>query len=93
LQHSRGYLRNPAATKNALTPDGWYKTGDIVTVSPEGIFRVVDRKKELIKYKGLQVAPAELEALLLSHDDIADVAVVGLWSESQQTELPRCVSP
>jgi acyl-coenzyme A synthetase/AMP-(fatty) acid ligase len=61
-------------------------------VSPEGIFRVVDRKKELIKYKGLQVAPAELEALLLSHEDIADVAVVGLWSESQQTELPRCVS-
>jgi len=85
----KGYLRNPKATANALTPDGWYKTGDIVTVSPERVFRVVDRKKELIKYKGLQVAPAELEALLLAHQDVEDVAVVGLWSDAQQTELPR----
>jgi len=61
----KGYLNNPKATKNSITPDGWFKTGDIAIVDDEGFFSIVDRKKELIKYKGFQVPPADLEAVLL----------------------------
>ncbi|KAF8300471.1 AMP binding protein [Clavulina sp. PMI_390] len=85
----KGYLNNPEATKNALTPDGWFKTGDIAMVDEDGFWQVVDRKKELIKYKGFQVAPAELEALLIQNPDIADAGVVGVWDPNEQTELPR----
>jgi acyl-CoA synthetase (AMP-forming)/AMP-acid ligase II len=74
----RGYLNNSAATADTVDEDGFLHTGDIVTVDPAGVFRVVDRLKELIKYKGHQVAPAELEALLLSHDAVADAAVIGV---------------
>jgi 4-coumarate--CoA ligase len=81
-----GYLSNPAATKEAFTPDGWFRTGDIIAFR-NGQFYIVDRKKELIKYKGLQVAPAELEALLLSNPKIKDAAVIGVQSEG--TEVPR----
>ena len=72
-----GYWRNEAATRDAISPDGWLKTGDVMVVR-DGWFCVVDRKKELIKVNGLQVAPAELEAVLLEHDDIADAGVVGV---------------
>jgi acyl-CoA synthetase (AMP-forming)/AMP-acid ligase II len=71
-----GYLGNPEATAAAIDADGWLHTGDIVTVDADGWYRVIDRVKELIKYKGMSVAPAELEALLLSHPAVADVAVV-----------------
>jgi benzoate-CoA ligase family protein len=71
-----GYLNNPKATAETIDPDGWLRTGDLVTVDPDGWFRVVDRLKELIKYKGNQVAPAELESVLLSHRAVADVAVI-----------------
>ena len=72
------YWRNPKATAETLTDDGWLKTGDICYVDERGHFFIVDRKKELIKVKGNQVAPAELEALLLEHPAIADVAVIGI---------------
>ncbi|KAF8216681.1 AMP binding protein [Mycena galopus ATCC 62051] len=84
-----GYLNNRHATKNSITPDGWFKTGDIVIRDEESFFYVVDRKKELIKYKGFQVPPAELESVLLAHPDIVDVAVIGVESFAQATELPR----
>ncbi|WP_433292639.1 AMP-binding protein [Pseudonocardia sp. CA-142604] len=74
----RGYRNNPEATAATVDADGYLHTGDVVTVSEDGVFHVVDRVKELIKYKGYQVAPAELEALLLRHEGIADAAVVGL---------------
>lgn len=74
----KGYWNRPDATRETLTPDGWLKTGDIAYVDRNGKFFIVDRKKELIKVKGNQVAPAELEALLLDHDAIADVAVIGV---------------
>lgn len=81
----RGYHNNPAASKESF--DGsWFRTGDVAIFKNELIY-IVDRKKELIKYKALQVAPAELEALLLSHPDILDVAVIGV--EGEGTELPR----
>lgn len=72
------YWDNEAATREALSPDGWLKTGDVALASAEGHFWIVDRKKELIKVNALQVAPAELEAVLLEHNDIADAAVVGI---------------
>jgi len=75
-QIMKGYLNQPQATRDSITPEGWYRTGDIGYVDDEGYFFVVDRLKELIKYKGMQVAPAELEALVLTHPAVADAAVV-----------------
>jgi len=72
----KGYFSNPEATTSALDADGWLRTGDLCFIDDEGYVFVVDRLKELIKYKGYQVAPAELEALLLSHPEITDVAVI-----------------
>jgi acyl-CoA synthetase (AMP-forming)/AMP-acid ligase II len=72
----RGYLGDPEATAATIDTAGWVHTGDIVTAGQDGWFRVADRVKELIKYKGYQVAPAELEAVLLAHPAVADAAVV-----------------
>ncbi|KAF2829715.1 4-coumarate-CoA ligase-like protein [Ophiobolus disseminans] len=83
----KGYYENDAANKEAFTGD-WFHTGDIA-VFLNGLFYIVDRKKELIKYKGLQVAPAELEALLLSHPDILDAAVIGVEVDDGTNEVPR----
>ena len=85
----KGYLNNPSGTANALTPDGYFKTGDVGHQDKEGNFYITDRVKELIKYKGFQVPPAELEGILISHPSIDDVAVVGIYDESQATEVPR----
>ncbi len=71
-----GYLDNPKATAETIDADGWLRTGDLVTVDEHGWFRVADRLKELIKYKGNQVAPAELEGVLLTHPAVADAAVI-----------------
>jgi acyl-CoA synthetase (AMP-forming)/AMP-acid ligase II len=72
----RGYLGDPEASAATIDSGGWLHTGDIVTVDGDGWYRVTDRVKELIKYKGLSVAPAELEGLLLTHPAVADAAVV-----------------
>ena len=71
----KGYFENPEATAQTIDREGWLHTGDIGYVDPDGDFWVVDRVKELIKFKGLQVAPAELEAVLLQHPAVADCAV------------------
>jgi acyl-CoA synthetase (AMP-forming)/AMP-acid ligase II len=75
-QVMKGYLNNPEATAQTLTPDGWLRTGDVGYVDEDGYFYIVDRVKEMIKYKGLQIAPAELEAVLLTHPAVADAAVI-----------------
>ncbi|MFJ4006477.1 4-coumarate--CoA ligase family protein [Streptomyces sp. NPDC090023] len=80
-QIMKGYLGRPDATTALIDPDGWLHTGDVGQVDDEGWLFVVDRLKELIKYKGFQVAPAELEALLLTHPGIADAAVIGVVNE------------
>jgi acyl-CoA synthetase (AMP-forming)/AMP-acid ligase II len=72
-----GYLANPKATAATIDADGWLRTGDLGTVTADGEVFVADRIKELIKVSGFQVAPAELEALLVTHPAVADVAVVG----------------
>jgi acyl-CoA synthetase (AMP-forming)/AMP-acid ligase II len=74
----KGYWNKPDATRETLTPDGWLKTGDVAYVDGDNHFFIVDRKKELIKVKGLQVAPAELEAILLDHPEVQDAAVIGV---------------
>jgi acyl-CoA synthetase (AMP-forming)/AMP-acid ligase II len=84
----REYLNNAEATASTLDEDGFLHTGDVATVTDEGIFHIVDRVKELIKYKGYQVPPAELEALLLSNDSIADAAVIGV-KDSDGEEIPK----
>jgi acyl-CoA synthetase (AMP-forming)/AMP-acid ligase II len=75
-QFMRGYWKEPVATA-AVLRDGWYWSGDIVTRDAEGFFRVVDRRKEMIKYKGFPVAPAEVEAVLLEHPAVRECGVVG----------------
>lgn len=87
-QMMKGYLNNPTATANTIDAEGWLHTGDIATVDAKGYFAVIDRVKELIKYKGLQVAPAELEAVLLTHPSIADAAVIGSPDE-EAGEIPK----
>ena len=84
----KGYLDDQQATEATLTEDGFLRTGDIVTHHAGGWFTVVDRVKELIKYKGYQVAPAELESLLLEHDQIADAAVIGV-KDAEAGEIPK----
>ncbi|KAF1849504.1 4-coumarate-CoA ligase-like protein [Cucurbitaria berberidis CBS 394.84] len=83
----KGYWNKPEATREAITSDGWLKTGDVAYVDEQNHFFIVDRKKELIKVKGLQVAPAELEALLLDHPEVQDAAVIGITVNGD--ELPR----
>ncbi|ROT36328.1 4-coumarate-CoA ligase [Sodiomyces alkalinus F11] len=82
-----GYWRNEAATQESLDKDGWLKTGDIAVCNDEGYFWIVDRKKELIKVNALQVAPAELEAVLLENEHVADAAAVGITVNGD--ERPR----
>jgi acyl-CoA synthetase (AMP-forming)/AMP-acid ligase II len=84
----KGYWNNDEATKSTLDEDGWLHTGDVAIVDEDGYFSIVDRVKELIKYKGFQVAPAELEALIITHDKVADVAVIPLPDE-EAGEIPK----
>ncbi|GAA2223854.1 AMP-binding protein [Herbiconiux moechotypicola] len=83
-----GYLHDDEATARTIEPDGWLHTGDIATVDSAGVYTIVDRLKELIKYKGYQVAPAVLEAVLLAHPLIADAAVIGVPDDDGQ-EVPK----
>ncbi len=83
-----GYHNNDEATARTLTADGWLKTGDLARVQADGYFEILDRVKELIKVSGFQVAPAEVEAALLAHPDIADAAVTAIADE-ESGERPK----
>ena len=83
----KGYLNNDVATKDTIDDDGWLHSGDIGHIDADGHLYIVDRLKELIKFKGFQVPPAELEALLLTHPLIADAAVIGL-PDDDAGEIP-----
>jgi acyl-CoA synthetase (AMP-forming)/AMP-acid ligase II len=87
-QVMKGYLNRPEATAHAIDAEGWLHTGDIGYADEEGHFFIVDRAKELIKYKGFQVAPAELEAVLLTHPMISDAAVIPSPDE-EAGEIPK----
>lgn len=86
-QVMKGYLNNQAATDTSIVEGGWMRTGDVGHIDADGHLFIVDRLKELIKYKGFQVPPAEMEALLLTHPDVADAAVIGQPDE-EAGELP-----
>ncbi|KPM46080.1 hypothetical protein AK830_g521 [Neonectria ditissima] len=85
----QGYWNKPELNKETFTEDGWFKTGDVMYMCPNNNLYITNRIKELIKYKGFQVAPAELEAKLIGRKDIADVCVIGVWNEAEHTEVPR----
>ena len=87
-QVMKGYLDAPAATAACLDAEGWLRTGDVVRIDADGYVFVVDRAKELIKVKGFQVAPAELEALIAVHPGVADVAVIGV-ADDEAGERPK----
>lgn len=84
-----GYLNNKEGTANCLTTDGFFKTGDVGYQDKDGNFYITDRVKELIKVKGFQVPPAELEGKMLAHPNIDDVCVIGVYSKEEATEVPR----
>jgi acyl-CoA synthetase (AMP-forming)/AMP-acid ligase II len=83
-----GYLNKPEATAQTIDPEGWLHTGDIGYFDADGHFFIVDRAKELIKYKGFQVPPAELEAVLLTHPCVADAAVIP-YPDDEAGEVPK----
>jgi acyl-CoA synthetase (AMP-forming)/AMP-acid ligase II len=87
-QVMKGYLNNPEATARTVDSDGWLRTGDIGVVDEDGYLEIVDRLKELIKVRGFQVAPAELEAILLKHPCIADAAVIPV-TDDEAGEVPK----
>ena len=87
-QIMKGYLNNPEATATTIDSEGWLHTGDIGYADKDGHFFIVDRAKELIKYKGFQVPPAELEALLLTHPAVADAAVIPA-EDDEAGEVPK----
>lgn len=87
-QVMKGYWRNPEATARTVDDEGWLHTGDVGRVDADGYLEIVDRVKELIKVKGFQVAPAELEALLVTHPAIADAAVIGV-PDADAGEVPK----
>ncbi|MFN2612967.1 MAG: AMP-binding protein, partial [Solirubrobacterales bacterium] len=87
-QVMKGYLNNQEATDATIDADGWLHTGDIGVRDADDHYEIVDRLKELIKFKGFQVAPAELEALIVNHPQVADVAVIGVPDE-EAGELPK----
>lgn len=85
----KAYLNQPERTRDAFSADGYFKTGDIFRRDKHGNYYCVDRLKELIKYKGFPVPPAELEGLLIGHSDVADACVIGIEDAAQATEVPR----
>lgn len=89
-QVMKGYLNRPDATAETIDADGWLHTGDIGYADEDSHFFIVDRAKELIKYKGLQVAPAELEAVLLTHPSVADAAVIP-YPDEEAGEVPKAI--
>ncbi|OTB01320.1 hypothetical protein M426DRAFT_323589 [Hypoxylon sp. CI-4A] len=85
---TRGYAFNEEANKKGFPVEGWYNTGDVCTIDAEGNISVVGRTKDLIKYKGFQVSPAELESLLNAHPSVVEAGIGATWDEGQLTELP-----
>lgn len=89
-QIMKGYLNRPEATALTIDKEDWLHTGDIGYADEDGHFFIVDRAKELIKYKGFQVAPAELEALLLTHPCVGDAAVIP-YPDDEAGEVPKAI--
>lgn len=87
-QVTKGYFKNPKATSETIDIEGWFHTGDVGYLDEKNLLYIVDRLKEVIKYKGTQVAPAELEGVILKHPKVADVGVIGI-PHPVDCELPK----
>ncbi|PNP46146.1 hypothetical protein TGAMA5MH_02181 [Trichoderma gamsii] len=87
---TKGYHNNPEATKSSFTADGYLRTGDILRVEGDLLY-IVDRKKELIKYKGMQVAPAELEGVLIAHPSVFDAGVIATQRGDEEVPMAYVV--
>jgi carnitine-CoA ligase len=87
----KGYWRMPEETEAVLGPDGWLNTGDLVTANPDGTYTFVGRKKEVIRRRGENVAPAEIEDALVSHPDVLEAAVIGVPSELSEEDIKAFV--
>ena len=85
----KGYWKAPEETSQTIR-DGWLHTGDIAKIDADGYVYIVDRKKEMIKYKGFAVAPAEVEAVLFKHPAVADCAVIGK-PDPEAGEIPKAL--
>ncbi|KAL4950790.1 hypothetical protein BDW69DRAFT_201911 [Aspergillus filifer] len=83
-----GYMSDPSSTSACLTADRWFKTGDIGYEDEHGNLHITDRAKDMIKFKGFQIAPTELEDILVEHPAVSDVAVIGVWNEEMHSEVP-----
>ncbi|OQE25706.1 hypothetical protein PENFLA_c008G10282 [Penicillium flavigenum] len=84
-----GYKDDPKATEEAMLKPGWYRTGDIGYLNSDGFLIIVDRIKDVIKYKGFQVSPTELEEIIVQHPIVADAAVTSVWDDTEATEIPQ----
>ncbi|HLB28726.1 MAG TPA: AMP-binding protein, partial [Dehalococcoidia bacterium] len=89
-QVCKGYWRNPQANAEAITPDGWFRTGDLVRADEEGYIYIIDRKKEVIKYKGYQITPVELEKVLAEHPAVSEAAVIPK-DDPQVGQIPKAL--
>jgi carnitine-CoA ligase len=87
----RGYWGMPKETEAVLAPDGWLKTGDLVTENPDGSYTMVGRSKEVIRRRGENVAPAEIEEALAAHPDVVEAAVIGVPSELSEEDIKAFV--
>lgn len=85
---TKAYVFNEKATRSAFPVAGWLNTGDVCTIGPDGLVSVVGRTKELIKYKGFQISPVELESHANSHPHVVECGIGSIWDDSQLTELP-----
>ncbi|KAJ1830765.1 hypothetical protein LPJ73_008215 [Coemansia sp. RSA 2703] len=84
-----GYYKNKEATDEAIQSDGYLHTGDMGYIDSAGNIYITDRKKELIKYKGFQIPPAELEGLLTEHPAVVDAAVIPIYDDTRVSEIPK----
>src|SRR3989442_2862489 len=88
----QGYVNDPEETRGVLTSDGWFRTGDLATMSPDGLVRIVGRKRERILRGGHSVFPQEVEAVLLTHPEVAEAAVGGVPHPTPGDEGPAFVA-
>ena len=92
-QVMKGYWQNPEATAEVLDAEGWFKTGDIAVIDPDGFVRIVDRKKDLIIVSGFNVYPNEIEDIVMAHPQVANCAVIGVPDERTGEAVKLFVVP
>ncbi|MOA11574.1 Long-chain-fatty-acid--CoA ligase [compost metagenome] len=92
-QVMKGYWQHPEATAEALDSEGWFKTGDIAVIDPDGFTRIVDRKKDMIIVSGFNVYPNEIEEVVMSHPQVANCAVIGIPDERSGEAVKLFVVP